>query len=149
MSTNINALILKLDNALSDLRMRDISAGLTNTLASLNGLITSPDITNTLASARTALEQYRALGEKMNGRIDPLAESLTNSLAEATRALAQLRGTADNLRGMLRPDAPLQHNLDELLRQLAGTAESASSLLEFLRQHPNAVITGREPPQKP
>ena len=98
---------------------------------------------------RTTLDQYRALGEKLSGRIDPLAESITNSLAEANRTLAQLRGTADNLKGMLRPDAPLQHNLDQLLRQLAGTAESVSSLMEFLQQPPNALITGREAPQKP
>jgi phospholipid/cholesterol/gamma-HCH transport system substrate-binding protein len=148
-STNINALITRLDTVLDSMRMGDISAGVTNTLASLNQLITSPEITNTLVSARTTLDQYRAVGEKLNGRIDPLADSITNSLAEATRTLAQLRGTAENVRGMLRPDAPLQHDLDQLLRQLAGTAESVSTLMEFLQQHPNALITGRAAPHKP
>ena len=98
---------------------------------------------------RTTLDQYRTLGEKLNGKLDPLAESVTNSLAEANRTLAQLQGTASNLGGMLRPDAPLQNDLDQLLRQMAGTAESVSSLMEFLQQHPNALITGREAPHKP
>jgi hypothetical protein len=36
------------------------------------------------------------------------------------------------------------------LRELAGTAESTSRLVEFLKQHPNALITGRETlPRKP
>jgi paraquat-inducible protein B len=131
------------------MRMGDISTEVTNTLASLNQLITSPDITNTLVSARTTLDQYKVLGEKLTGRIDPLADSITNSLAEANRTLAQLRGTAENVRSMLRPDAPLHHDLDQLLRQLAGTAESVSTLMEFLKQHPNALITGREAPHKP
>jgi paraquat-inducible protein B len=148
-STNISALITRLDKVLESMRMGDISTGVTNTLASLNQLIALPDITNSLASVRTTLDQYRTLGEKLSGRIDPLAESITNSLAEANRTLAQLRSTAENVRGMLRPDAPLQHNLDQLLRQLAGTAESVSSLMEFLQQHPNALITGREAPRKP
>jgi len=148
-STNINAVIVRLDKVLESMRIGEISAGVTNTLASLNQLITSPDITNSLASVRTTLDQYRTLGEKLSGRIDPLADSITNSLAEANRTLAQLRGTADNLRGMLRPDAPLQHDLSQLLRQMAGTAESVSTLMEFLQQHPNALITGREAPHKP
>jgi paraquat-inducible protein B len=149
LSTNVNALLAKMDTVLTDLRMAEISAGVTNTLASFNRLASSPEITNALVSVQTTLEQYRTLGRKVNGRIDSLAESLTNTLSQATLALAQLQGTAGNLRGMLRPDAPLQQNLDELLRQLTGTAESATSLLEFLRQHPNALITGRENPQKP
>ena len=67
-STNINALIIRLDKVLESMHMGDISAGVTNTLASLNQLITSPDITNSLASVRTTLDQYRALGEKLTGQ---------------------------------------------------------------------------------
>ena len=68
--TNINALIIRLDKVLDSLHMADISSGVTNTLASLNQLISSPDITNSLASVRTTLDQYRSLGEKLNGRVD-------------------------------------------------------------------------------
>ncbi len=148
-STNINGLIIRLDKVLENMHMGEMSAAITNALRSIEHLASSPDITNTLASVRTTLDQYRTLGEKLTGRVDPLAESVTNSLAEANRTLAQLRGTADNLKGMLRPDAPLQHDLDQLLRQMAGTAESVSSQMEFLQQHPNALITGREAPRKP
>jgi paraquat-inducible protein B len=148
-STNINAVIVRVDKVLESMHMEAVSSGVTKTLASLNQLITSPDITNSLASVRTTLDQYRAVGEKLNSRIDPLAESLTNSLAEANRTLLQLRGTAENLRSLLRPDAPLSSNLGQLLNQLSGTAESVSTLMQFLQQHPNALITGREAPQKP
>jgi paraquat-inducible protein B len=148
--TNVNALLAKLDSVLGRLDMAAISSGITNTLGSIDHLVSSPEITNTLVAARTALDQYRSLGEKLNSRVDPLAESITNSLAEANRTLAQLRGAADNLRNMLRPDSPLRTDLDQLLQQLAGTAESISTLVEFLKQHPNALITGREVlPKKP
>ena len=148
-STNINAVIVRLDMVLESMRMGEMSAAVTNTLRSIEHLVSSPDITNTLASVRATLDQYKALGEKLTGRVDPLADSVTNSLAEANHTLAQLRGTAENVRSMLRPDAPLQHDLDQLLRQLAGTAQSVSTLMQFLQQHPNALITGREAPQKP
>jgi paraquat-inducible protein B len=148
--TNVNALLVKLDSVLGRLDMAAVSSGITNALGSIDRLVSSPEITNSLVAVRTTLDQYRSLGEKLNSRVDPLAESITNSLAEANRTLAQLRGAADNLRNMLRPDSPLRTDLDQLLRQLAGTAESISSLVEFLKQHPNALITGRETlPKKP
>jgi paraquat-inducible protein B len=148
--TNINGLLVKLDTVLERLDMVAVNAGITNALHSIDRLVSSPEITNSLVAVRTTLDQYRLLGEKLNSRVDPLTDSITNSLAEANRTLAQLRGAADNLRNMLRPDSPLRNDLDQLLSQLAGTAESISSLVEFLKQHPNALITGREIlPKKP
>ena len=148
--TNINALLVKLDTVLSGLNLVAVTAGITNTLGSLDRLVSSPEITNSLVAVRTTLDQYRSLGQSLNSRVDPLAESITNSLAEANRTLVQLRGAADNLRNMLRPDSPVRTDLDQLLQELAGTAESISSLVEFLKQHPNALITGREIlPKKP
>jgi paraquat-inducible protein B len=142
--TNINGLIVRLDTVVGNLRMQDISTELTNTLVSVNRLVSSPEITNSFVSLRATLDQYKTLGDKLAAKVDPLSDSVTNSLAEATRTLSQLRGMADNLRGLLRPDAPLQQNLDQLLGQLAGTAESISTLVEFLKQHPNALIAGRD-----
>ena len=148
--TNINALLVKLDTVLNGLNLVAVTAGITNTLGSLDRLVSSPEITNSIVAVRTTLDQYRSLGQSLNSRVDPLAESITNSLAEANRTLVQLRGAADNLRNMLRPDSPVRTDLDQLLQELAGTAESISSLVEFLKQHPNALITGREIlPKKP
>ena len=45
---------------------------------------------------------------------------------------------------MLAPDSPVRNDLDQALEQLAGAAQSISSLVDFLKQHPNALITGRE-----
>ena len=142
--TNINTLLVKLDTVLGRVDVTSINAGITNVLASVDRLVSSPEITNSLVATRATLEQYRLLGEKLNARVDPMAQSITNSLAEVNTTLAQLRGLAENLRNMLRPESPIRNDLDQLLQQLAGTAESISSLVEFLKQHPNALITGRE-----
>jgi len=146
--TNINGLVAKLELIADHLSRSQLAASISNTLAAVETLVSSPEITNSLAAVTATMDQYQALGEKLNSRFDPLADSVTNSLAEANRTLVQLRGLADNLRNTLRPDSPLQNNLDQLLHQLAGTAESISTLVEFLRQHPNALITGREAVQK-
>jgi paraquat-inducible protein B len=147
---NLNALLTKLDTTIGSLQMAQISQGVTNLLVSIDRLVSAPEITNDLAAVRTTLDQYRLLGEKLNNRIDPLADSITNSLAEANRALAQFHGAAENLRILLAPDSPLPNNLDQALQQLSGAVQSLSVLLDFLKQHPNALITGRQIlPQKP
>jgi len=125
---NLNALLAKLDTTVSSLHVAEISA----------------NITNDLVAVRATLDQYRLLAEKLNGRIDPLADSVTNSLAEADRAMAQLRGAAQNLRTLIAPDAPLPNDLDQTLHQISGAVQSLSTLLDFLKQHPNALLTGRE-----
>ena len=80
--------------------------------------------------------------------MDPLADSATNTLAQASQTLAQLRGSVQDLRSLLAPEAPLRHELTLALDQIAEAAQSISSLAELLRRHPNALITGRENPDK-
>ena len=141
---NLNTLLVKLDSTVGALRMGEINAGITNVLNSVNRLVSDPALTNGLAAVGPTLDEYRLLGEKLNRRVDPLADSLTNSLAEADRALVQFRGAAENLRTLLAPDSATRADLDQALQQLAGAGQSFASLLDFLKRHPNALITGRE-----
>lgn len=147
LQANLDRLITRLDTTVGELKMTEINAGVTNLLASINQLAANPDLTNGLAALRPTLDQYRELGAKVSSRVDPVADSVTNSLAEASRTLAQLRGAGENLRAMLAPDSPVRNDLDQALEQLAAAAQSISALADFLKQHPNALITGRELPK--
>jgi paraquat-inducible protein B len=150
LQTNLNGLITRLDQTVGELKMAEISQGLTNVLTSVDRLINSPDITNGLAGLRPTLDQYRDLGAKLTNKIDILSASITNSLAEANLALAQIRGAGENLRTMLGPDSPTRNDLDQALQQIANTAQSISALVDFLKRNPNALIVGREIlPKKP
>jgi paraquat-inducible protein B len=126
--TNLIALITQLDTAVGSLHLAEVGRNLTNDLASV----------------RATLDEYRLLGEKLNRGIDPLLNSVTNSLVEAGRALVQIRGAAENLRTIIRPDSPLSNDLDQALQQLAAATQSLSVLLDFLKENPNALITGRQ-----
>ena len=148
LQTNLNALILRLDHTVGELNVSEINRGITNLLTSVNALVTSPDITNALAGIRPTLNQYRELATKVTSKIDPLSDSVTNTLVEARLALAQIRGAGENLRMMLAPESPIRNDLDLALDQLAGAAHSVSALADFLREHPNALIAGRELPKQ-
>ena len=144
LENNVNTVLAKVDTLIGDLHMTDINQGLTNLLVSADRLVTSSEITNLLVTAHGALDQYRALGEKLANRVDPLADGLTNTLAEANRTLVQIRGAGENLRTLLAPDSPAREDLEQTLQQLAGAAHSISALSDYLKLHPNALITGRK-----
>jgi hypothetical protein len=52
------------------------------------------------------------------------------------------------MRTLIAPDSPVRGNLDQALQELAGAVQSLSALLDFLKQHPNALITGRQTVEK-
>jgi paraquat-inducible protein B len=58
--------------------------------------------------------------------------------------MAELRGGVQDVRDLIRPQAPLRSDLDTTLRQLSEAARSLAELGEFLRQHPNALLSGRK-----
>jgi paraquat-inducible protein B len=145
---NLNALLTKISATVDGLHVAQLQDDITKLLRSVDRLVSSPDLKNDLVALQTTLDQYRLLGEKLTNRVDPLADDVTKTLAEAERALVQVRGAAQNVRILLAPDAPLPNDLDQTLRQLSDAVQSLSSLLDFLKRHPNALIIGREKVEK-
>jgi paraquat-inducible protein B len=146
--TNLNRLLAKLEGIAGSLNMAEINRGVTNLLGSLDRLANTPDLTNDLASIRVTLDEYRLLAKNLNSRVDPVANGLTNSLASADQALAQVQGAANNLRTLISPNSALRGDLEDIFTELRSVAQSLSSLLDFLKQHPNALITGRQTQEK-
>ncbi|MEY2429792.1 MAG: phospholipid/cholesterol/gamma-HCH transport system substrate-binding protein [Verrucomicrobiota bacterium] len=130
--SKLSELITNVSTALGTLKLGDMSAG----------------VTNTLLSVQQAVTEYKRLAEKLNGRVDPLADSVTNTLAEASQTLAHLRAGVQSLGGMVSADSPLQRELHVALEQITDAAQSIAALADFLERNPNALITGRKKPDK-
>jgi paraquat-inducible protein B len=140
----LSLLLDKIDSVLATLRIDEITGSLTNVLHSANRVVNTPDLTNAFTSLRVTLDQYRLLAEKVNSRVDPLANSLTNTFEQLNRTLVHTRGGMQNLRDVLAPDSPLRHDLTLALDQLTEASQSVAALTEFLHSHPNALLTGRK-----
>jgi paraquat-inducible protein B len=138
----IGTLLDKIDSVLASLKVEEIVGSLTNVLSSANRVVTAPDLTNAFTSLKTTLNQYRVLAEKVNSRVDPLADSLTKTFEQLNHTLLNARGGMQNLRDLLAPDSALRHDLTLALDQLTEASQSVAALAEFLRSHPNALLTG-------
>lgn len=147
-SAKLDTLLARLDTSLSQLNMRQINAGLTNLLGSANRLITTPDLTNTVKSARQALDSAKALLARIDGRVDPLADSVTNTLSDAQKTLADLRHNLQNLSGVLGPKAALRSDLSQALEQLGNASRAVADFAEFLQRNPDALLVGRRRPSE-
>ncbi len=146
-SDKLNSLLTKLDVAVDQLHVAEVSTGLTNLVASIDRLVGSPELTNSLASLRQAFENFRVLTEKIDGKIGPLSEKAGASLVEVRRTLVEMRKASEDLRSLLAPEAPLRAELGETIAQLGQAAQSISALADYLNRNPSALLTGRRRPE--
>jgi paraquat-inducible protein B len=77
---NLNSLLINLNSSISSLHTAEIHDDIIKVLGSVDRLVSSPDLKKDLATVGTALDQYRLLGEKLNNRIDPLADDVAETL---------------------------------------------------------------------
>jgi len=144
LSENVNRLVVRLDSSLGQLNVAEINAGLTNLLGAANQLVTSPNLTNSLASLRQMLDQAGSLLKRIDGRVDPVADSVTNALYDAQKTLADLRVVIRSVSALIGPDAAIPSDLRQALEDLGNAGREVADLAEFLHRNPNALLTGRK-----
>ena len=144
LSEKLSALLTRLDGTLSELHMAEINTGVTNLLGSANRVITTPDLTNSFASLKKALDQAGVLLKRVDGRVDPLADSITNALSDARKTLADLRVALQDVSGLIGPDSPIPSALKEALENFSNAGRAVADLAEFLERNPNTLLTGRK-----
>jgi paraquat-inducible protein B len=62
------------------------------------------------------------------------------------RSLHSFHDAAQSVQSLLGPQSGLGDEAVQTLRQLTQTAESLQVLADFLERNPNALLTGKKPP---
>ncbi|MBL9172212.1 MAG: MCE family protein [Verrucomicrobiales bacterium] len=147
-SDKLNALLGRLDESLAALDLKKINHGVTTLLESANSVLATPDLTNSLTELRLTLVDARRVVDQTGTHMAVLSASATNTLAEADRTLRELRRGIEGLSGMVGPDTPFRTDATLALEQISNAARALAELAEFLQRNPNALLTGRKPPEK-
>jgi phospholipid/cholesterol/gamma-HCH transport system substrate-binding protein len=147
-SDKLNRLVVRVDTSLSQLSVQEINAGLTNLLGSANLLVLTSDLTNSFASLKQTLSQAAKLLNRIDGRVDPLADSVTNTLHAAQKTMADLRVSFRNVSDLLGADSAFRPNLTQALEELGNASRALAALAEFLEQNPNALLAGKKRPKE-
>jgi paraquat-inducible protein B len=121
-----------------------ISQELQQTLQNGNKLIrqldaeTAPEARAVLADARRTLQNANKLIEQLGAETAP----------EARAALAEVRRTMATIDRAIAPDAPLQRDLQQALREVSRAAQAFRILADYLERHPESLIRGKKEDDK-
>ncbi|HSD35941.1 MAG TPA: MlaD family protein [Rhodocyclaceae bacterium] len=81
---------------------------------------------------------------------DALIQTLNKDVApEFKRAIEEARETVSRAERLLQQDSPLQVEMRDTLREVGRSAQSLRTLTDYLDRHPEALIRGRTPEDKP
>ncbi len=147
LSRRLTVLLNTANEKLQGMDTARLSAHWTRAADAVTAAATDPEIKRTFATLNAAAGNLRALIGKLDSKVQPTSEKLTQTLDETRRALAAFNAAASSAQHFIAAQNGLGVEADETLAQLRSAAASVQRLAEFLERNPNAIITGRNPPQ--
>ncbi|HJV36424.1 intermembrane transport protein PqiB, partial [Geomonas sp.] len=106
------------------------------------------DARKTVQSLDQTVKSADKLLKNVDASLVPEARSVLNearqSMAELKKTLGEAQKTIGGANGVLSPDAPLQVDLRDTLREVSRAAQSLRVLGDYLEQHPESLIRGKK-----
>ena len=112
---------------IEDIPFDEIGENLSETLASINKIVSDPDLAEAIASLRKMADQMG----------DDVAPALTSVLSKAEQ-------TIDAATNLIAADSVTTSELRRLLVELGETAQAIRNIVEYLDRHPESLIKGKE-----
>ena len=135
---------------LSDLPLAEILSDIRSSLAGLSSLINSPELSNSVTRASAALsaatDTLSTAGDTFAAATDTLGilrDRLPPLLDSLDTASGSVAATADSVTATLAPDSPQSRMLADTLADLQDAARSLRLFLDFIEQHPDALLRGK------
>jgi paraquat-inducible protein B len=156
--TTLEELAAKLEK----LPIEPIFNKLASTLEHLEKVISSPNVEGGIKDLAQGIKEVRALVKNIDEEIKPLSTGvqdtlkdtrgfikgtdaeLKKTLAEARAALAQAEKALQAMQGSYEEGSTFYYEVTNALEGLTEASRSLRSVAEYLKQHPDAVIWGKE-----
>jgi paraquat-inducible protein B len=142
-------------NELGEVDLDSIAESINATLAGVRNLVNSPAILHAVASLDTTLQsmddavrEMKALAERIQENVDPMAANIDSTRVAASRALDEAAATMAAIRMQFEPGSPLTYELQTALRELAEASRALTEFVDYLERNPGALVRGREVSEK-
>jgi len=96
--------------------------------------VTSPELYESIHSLNNSLKQINTFSSHLNEDMIP---AFNTTLEKTQKTLTE----AENI---LRSDSQFRHQLNDTLTELADAARSVRLLVDYLEQHPEALLKGKD-----
>jgi paraquat-inducible protein B len=99
------------------------------------------DARKALQSLDTTLKSADKMVKQVDGAVVP---EVKGALDDIRKTLDEARKVLGGAKQTLSPDAPLQHDMRETMRELSRAAQSLRGLADYLDRNPEALIRGKK-----
>ena len=96
-----------------------------------------------LQKVNETLDTYRGLGQDLRGQVGPIGAEAQAMLKKLTSTLDQAYALVDTLQRDVARNPALLSEVTQTLREFKSTAISIRALADFVRNNPNALLTGK------
>jgi len=152
----------KIQTILGKIDLEEINDRLISILQKTDRILGNPNIDGSLNELAGALSDARGLMQHVDTKVDPLATAMTDTLNSAdavfkrvdgqvdplatavTEALASADMALKSIDGLVGQRSPTRADLDKTLTELAEAARSLRVLTDYLEQHPEALLMGKD-----
>ena len=154
----------RLAEALGDLDLKGIEKHLLSVLASVDRFVNNPDLAVSISALKDTLQDARKLVTRVDRQVDPVANDLKKTVKKFGKLASNVDGRVGGLatgfdktmfgfdatmsaaKGVLSQDSPLMVELENALKEISAMSRSIRQLIDYLDQHPEALIRGKGNP---
>ena len=152
-SLPIEDLLIDLTSAVGGIEEFVRSPELISSLKGLDRLVNSPATQNITSELQSTIKQLNSMAveiktivQNKSERIDPVIANSETALTEIQSAAIQMQKTFEGIESSLNDDN-VRYQLTSTLDELRNAARSFRIYLEYLEQHPEAFIKGKQDAQ--
>ena len=93
--------------------------------------------------AESALAEYQQLAKNADTQLTPLIANVNKVALSADKTLVQAERALVSVESAINEDSPLRYDVVKALREVQSAARSLRILMDYLDQHPEAVVSGK------
>ena len=94
-------------------------------------------------SFESAMDDTRKLARNIDTHVDPLVSDIENTLAAVRSSFAETQSLMIEARKLIAENSTLRQELMMMLESLADASRSLEELTDYLQQHPESIIKGK------
>lgn len=147
---SISSLNLALEDARKligniDSQIEPLAIGIDTTVKDYGKLARNVDgrLKPVLSNVNETVKDWGKLARDLDMQTDPLISGMEEAMKEAILALEQARKTLAVAEADLSEDSPTMYELNNALREISAMARSIRQLADYLKRHPEALLSGK------
>jgi len=146
LSVELEKLVAEARLRLEGVDFKGLASQWKKTGESIDALARSPNTVRSIENLNQTLDALRATIGRLDTQVDSNGTQLKATLAEAKAALESFNSAAQSARGFINSQQDFGADATRALERVADAAESVQQLADFIERNPNALVSGRKPP---